>query len=88
MPFRILSSLAFESEGVVVVLLFSPGVAVVLSPLLVAPAIATGIPRQNTTAIAGIAFKAFVIERSFKLFKVFISLLHSLVTKENFKFIA
>jgi hypothetical protein len=69
-PFLILSSLAFGSVGVVTVLLFSPGVAAALSPLLVAPAIATGTPRQNTKAVAGISFKA--AKGSFHIFEVFI----------------
>jgi hypothetical protein len=71
-PLRTLSSLTFESEGVVVVLLLSPGEADVLSPRLVAPAIATGTPRQNTIAIAGTALSVLKGCR-FKLFNVFMS---------------
>ena len=76
-PFLILSSLAFASDGVVVVLLLSPGVADVLSPLLVAPAIATGTLKQKAIATAGIAFKAVANGRLLKLSKVIISYLQS-----------
>lgn len=72
-PLRTLSSLTFESVGVVVVLLWSPGVADVLSPLFVAPAIATGIPRQNIIAIAGIVLSALANGFRFKFSKVILS---------------
>jgi hypothetical protein len=68
-PLRILSSLAFASVGVVVVLLLPPGVADVLSPRLVAPPIATGTPRQSIIAIDDTAFSAFVKGRRVKVSK-------------------
>jgi hypothetical protein len=82
-PLRILSSLAFESAGVVVVLLLSPGVADVLSPRLVAPAIATGTPRQNIIAIDDTALSAFVKGRRVALSKFSISKISKVVNGMN-----
>jgi hypothetical protein len=59
-PLRILSFLAFASVGEVVVVLLTPGVADVLSPRLVAPAIAIGTPRHRIIAIADTACSIFV----------------------------
>jgi hypothetical protein len=69
-PLRILSFLAFASVGVVVVLLFSPVAADVLSPRLVAPAIATGTPRHKIIAIADTAFNTFVEGRRVNVSKL------------------
>jgi hypothetical protein len=69
-PLRILSCLALESVGVIVVLLLSPVSADVLSPRLVAPAIAIGTARQNITAKDDTELSAFIKGRHVKAFSI------------------
>jgi hypothetical protein len=61
-PVRISSRApALGSEGVVVVVLSSPGVAAVFSPLLVAPAMATGMDSAVSNAVSETVFHNLVV---------------------------